>query len=139
MTEYLIETPWDSKDKRDLTERFAGLRIVNVEFPKDADDIFLTFEDGIRIKIWDNGQSCCEHRYTRTDDDPSDLIGKVFTSAIVKDGPDLTSEDDPGGGPHDSQFLEIIAGGTCVTFCTHNEHNGYYGGFSINYLEMPKV
>ena len=35
------------------------------------------------------------------------------------------------GGVHEVQFLNIETSLGIITFETHNEHNGYYGGFYI--------
>ena len=85
------------------------------------------------IEIWDGGQSCCECRYTTTDDNPSDLVGKKLTKVEVADGPDT---DDDDNDVHEVQFLRIHAEDETVVFETHNEHNGWYGGFWIQAKEI---
>ena len=42
------------------------------------DRLLFTFEDGIKMKLFDNGQSCCERRYMHTDDDIQDFVGAVL-------------------------------------------------------------
>lgn len=80
----------------------------------------ITFEDGKKIKIFDDGQSCCEHRYMRTDDDVKALVGKKLVHIATKEGP--TTE---------IVFLEIMTSDGFITISNHNEHNGYYGGFGM--------
>lgn len=104
-----------------------GKGIVSAHLEDDR--ITLRFLDGTGIVFRDDAQSCCERRYMRTDDNLSDLHGKNFSGAEVKDGP---SEEDPDSYEcHDVQFLELRAEDRTVTISSHNEHNGYYGGFDI--------
>ena len=45
----------------------------------------------------------------------------------MKEGPEEANE---WGDSHETMFVEIVTdGGDSVTLTTHNEHNGYYGGF----------
>lgn len=92
-------------------------------------EIRLTFDDGTGIVIEDNGQSCCESRYITTDDDLHLIQGGQLLAIEVKDGPD--AEDQPYE-VHETQFLEIQTSVGFVQFVTHNEHNGYYGGFILD-------
>ena len=94
----------------------------------DEDEITLHFTGG-RLSLRDCGQSCCEERYMSTDDDIRGLIGQRFVCWEIKDGPDESDEDDYN--VHETQFLEIKTETGFVTVVNHNEHNGYYGGFSI--------
>jgi hypothetical protein len=94
----------------------------------DEDEITFRFEGG-SLRLRDCGQSCCETRYMSTDDDIRSLIGQRFVCWEVKDGG--TNIDDDGYDQHDAQFLEIQTEGGFVTIVNHNEHNGYYGGFSV--------
>ena len=87
----------------------------------------LWFTDGTGIAFWDDGQSCCESRYFRTDDDLARLVGAVFLKAELRDAPGLPDE----YGEHEIQFLDVQTSVGMVQVCAHNEHNGYYGGFSI--------
>jgi hypothetical protein len=94
-----------------------------------ADDVLhLDFTDGYRLKISDEGQSCCESRYMTTSDCLNEYVGATLISVSVLDGPSFTGTDDQ----HEVQFLRITTSKGDITFETHNEHNGYYGGFDIN-------
>lgn len=93
----------------------------------DEDSVTLHFSSG-KLTLRDCGQSCCENRYMSTDDDVRDLIGQRFVCWEVKDGPGV---DNDGYTQHDTQFLEIQTEGGFVTLVNHNEHNGYYGGFTV--------
>lgn len=113
-------------------KEYFGRKIVDADFSDDS--LVLTFEDGVKIKIFDDGQSCCEARYMRTDDEVSFLKGKTLTGIESKDA---TSTEDPDGyGEHEVVFLEIQTDQGSITFSNHNEHNGYYGGFGLSIEEL---
>lgn len=113
----------DSVDafKGALNKTIAGLTLG------DDDALHFTFEDGSKIKMFDGGQSCCESRYMRTDDNLSDYIGAQLLGAEIKEAPDIQDE----YGEHEVQFLEVKTSKGSFTMASHNEHNGYYSGFLI--------
>lgn len=98
-----------------------------IENVKLADALYLIFVDGTQLKIYDDGQSCCESRYIVCDDDLESFRGSVFLDILIKDAPDI----EDGGEVHEVQFLEIITNNGTFVCSNHNEHNGYYGGFWI--------
>lgn len=89
----------------------------------------MTFEDGSKMFLTDEGQSCCEHRYMSTDDTLSEYEDSTFQDVELKNGPSV--DDEEGYGVHDVQFLDIKTSKGIFTISSHNEHNGYYGGFYI--------
>lgn len=94
----------------------------------DGDELMLTFSDGVTLRFADRGQDCCERRYMTCDDDLQSFTGDRFDSAELLDGPD----GDSGGDVHETKFLHIrMASGNVITCQTHNEHNGFYGGFNV--------
>jgi hypothetical protein len=97
------------------------------------DEVRLEFEDGKKIKVWDDGQSCCESRYMTTDDDIKFLVGKALTDIVVKY---VESSEPNEYTEHEMAFLEFQTKDGQVVFCTHNEHNGYYGGFGLSIDEI---
>ena len=101
-----------------------GKQIKSVELIDDQ--IVLTTSEG-GLRLLDDGQTCCESRYMRTDDDLSEFAGAVVNGFELKQAPDQESEWDT----HEVQFLEIATSKGAITFASHNEHNGYYGGFHI--------
>lgn len=103
-----------------------GPVIKDVEI--DEDSVTLHFSAG-HLTLRDCGQNCCETRYMSTDDDVRSLIGQRFVCWEVKDGDYRGVEDEYN--VHEVQFLEIQTEGGFVTLVNHNEHNGYYGGFSV--------
>lgn len=93
----------------------------------EDDALHLTMDDGTRICIYDGGQSCCESRYMRTDDNLSNFIGAKLLDAELKPAANLPAE----YGEHEIAFLDIKTDKGVFQLVTHNEHNGYYGGFLI--------
>lgn len=104
-----------------------GKTIVALRLDEDDDALHLEFSDGSKIVIFDDGQSCCESRYMRTDDDLTYFIGSKFTGTSLRDAPDR----DEDGGVHEVQFLIVHTDAGDFTMANHNEHNGYYGGFLL--------
>ena len=107
-------------------EKYVGKVISSVVLGSD-DVLQFVFADGSEMKVWDSGQSCCESRYMTTDDDLSFYSGTKLVSIEVRDAPDM----EEGYEVHEVQFLEVMTNRGCFTMATHNEHNGYYGGFCI--------
>lgn len=114
----------------------STVNAFNSSLNKKIDKVFLDeqhnvlvfeFGDGARLKIYDDGQSCCETRYMRTDDTLIEFYGAILLGAEIKDAPNITDQ----YGDHEVQFLEIKTDKGAFTMASHNEHNGYYGGFAI--------
>jgi hypothetical protein len=102
----------------------------------DAGEFYLRFTDGTGVRIWDGGQSCCEHRYLTCDDNLDHLRGMVLRDLNYREG--LVR--DEGGDVHEIGFVDIVYdAGQSVVLTTHNEHNGYYGGFCVRADALPKV
>ncbi|RTM07439.1 MAG: hypothetical protein EKK31_11815 [Hyphomicrobiales bacterium] len=95
------------------------------------DTLTLTFLDGSILKAVDSGQSCCEHRYMVCDDDLAAYAGSVFTGMEIRDAPNEPDD----YGEHEVQFLYVNTSNGPFHVASHNEHNGYYGGFwiTLNY------
>jgi hypothetical protein len=111
---------------------FLGKTIIRAELINDR--IELDFSDGTQIDVWDDGQSCCENRYITTDDDLKTLVGHELTRIVAKDGPSKGEDWDI----HETCFVEIGTEASFVTLVTHNEHNGYYGGFALTITDRGK-
>jgi hypothetical protein len=107
-------------------DMYVGRVIESVVLGSD-DVLHFVFTDGSRMRIYDDGQSCCEHRYMTTDDDLSSFSGSVLVNIEVRDAPDMENDYEV----HEVQFLEVMTNRGCFTMATHNEHNGYYGGFCV--------
>jgi hypothetical protein len=112
----------------------AELSRSDTEYNGEVQSFRLTFTDGTNLSIYDNGQSCCEYRHMSTDDDPNSLVGGKLVSIQEKDG---SSEGGPDedcetyGEVHETAFVEVATDKGFITLVNHNEHNGYYGGFSM--------
>lgn len=104
----------------------VGKTIKSIELRGD-DALYIDFEEGGAIRIRDDGQSCCETRYMRTDDDLASFVGARLLGGELKDAPNLPHAYDE----HEVQFLELKTTKGSLTMASHNEHNGYYGGFWI--------
>jgi hypothetical protein len=98
----------------------------------EENELRIVFSDGKEIVIYDNGQSCCEDRYMSTDDNLSEFKGHALKKIELKNG-DGTESD---WGEHEILFLEITTDKGFFQIVNHNEHNGYYGGFSIEIKEL---
>jgi hypothetical protein len=111
-------------------EEYYGRTITGASMSDER--LRLTFTEGPAIEIWDNGQSCCERRYMRTDDNLETLIGGKLVRIEAKDGPDL----EDGWECHEQVFVEVGTDQGFITIANHNEHNGYYGGFDLTITEV---
>jgi hypothetical protein len=109
----------------------------------DDNELTLTFvapdsSPAGRLVISDEAQSCCEKRYLTCDDDLGDLIGQRLVHIMAKPGP--AWEDGNKGDiweenfAHETCFVEVMTNRGSITLCTHNEHNGYYGGFRLGII-----
>ena len=83
--------------------------------------------DGSTLSLRDDGQSCCEARYMRTDDDLAYYAGSTLLDFELADAPSVKAEYEE----HDVQFLHVKTSKGSFTMSNHVEHNGYYGGFLI--------
>lgn len=111
--------------------KYAGRKITAAVLADNA--LSLTFSDGVRIRLYDDAQSCCESRYITTDDDPVSLVGGMLRAIEAKLGPETEGEYED---MHETCFVEVsTVEGVIVTLTTHVEHNGYYGGFGLTIKE----
>jgi hypothetical protein len=94
-----------------------------------SDSIVIEVEDGTKVVFRDHGQSCCESRYVTTDADLPSYVGKKIIEYELRDMPGSGDED--SSDYHDVQAFVIHTDEGNIDFVTHVEHNGYYGGFSI--------
>lgn len=95
----------------------------------------LDFEDGSALIVFDDGQNCCEARYMRTDDPINDLVGGRLVDIVLNKAKAV--EGTYSCDSHEIEFLDVKTDKGVVSFSCHNEHNGYYGGFSLAIEELP--
>jgi len=110
----------------------VGKRIESVSMCLDTLEIELN--DGRSVHVSDEGQSCCERRYMTCDDDLPSFAGATIAAIETRDVPPIADDDNEC---HDVQFLVVTTDKGAITCSTHNEHNGYYGGFSIQARLQP--
>jgi hypothetical protein len=104
-----------------------GKTISGLTLEEEGRFITIDFHDGTNLRVADEGQSCCESRYMRTDDDMQHFVGAKLTGLEIKEAPNEPDE----YGDHEVQFLEVQTDRGVFTMASHNEHNGYYSGFYI--------
>lgn len=124
----MINTLSSNKESVEAFKEAMGKKIKSLTLDEKA--IHFEFEDGYKMKLFDDGQSCCESRYMRTDDVLKYYIGAVFMDAEIKEAAPLKNDRDDCD-VHEIEFLDIKTDKGVFTLTSHNEHNGYYGGFSI--------
>lgn len=114
-------------------QHHVGKKIASITLGSLDDNLHIWFSDGTGVKISDDDYQCCEQRYITTDDDLTSYVGDTLLGTEVKGCSDLDTQE----GYHEIQFLEIKTDKGCITFTTHNEHNGYYSGFNIRTKDLP--
>ena len=104
-----------------------GNTIEKVWLDEKDNELKFKFTNGVGIRIWDDGQSCCEYRYMVTADDLTEYQNAKLLDFELKDAPNGEDE----YGEHEIQFLDVKTDKGVFQMANHNEHNGYYGGFWI--------
>ncbi len=115
-----------NKDSVETFNQSTGKTIAALEIVEN--ELIFTFDNDSKMKLFDDGQSCCETRYMHTDDNLQDFIGSMLQGAEVREGAEETSE---WGESKESEFLIVSTSKGQFTIVNYNEHNGYYGGFLI--------
>lgn len=105
---------------------FIGKTIIKIDMNEKR--LRLLFFDETSLTFRDNGQSCCENRYMRTDDDLEYHVSSTFLGAETSASEEMIVDE---YGEHEIEFLKISTSNGGFTISNHNEHNGYYGGFWI--------
>jgi hypothetical protein len=119
-TELLIEGLDESKLE------FGGLEIKHCSVGSSLE---LVFKDGRHLRLADEMRSCCENRHMTCDDELTFMRGAKLLWIEEKPVQDLSK---PGEyEKHEAVFIEVVTDRGAITLCTHNEHNGYYGGFDL--------
>jgi len=115
-----------NKDTVDAIKSSLGKTITKVRLDENILDFL--FEDGSKLNLWDNGQSCCEQRYMTTADNLEEFAGAQLLDFELKGSEPGTPESD---SEHEIEFLDVKTSKGVFQVANHNEHNGYYGGFDI--------
>jgi hypothetical protein len=88
----------------------------------------LLFGNEGELLLWDESDECCsKHSLTCDDPDTSFFHGASLLGFTV--GEYKSIEDDYDS--HDVRFVDIVTSKGVLSFCGHNEHNGYYSGIDI--------
>lgn len=83
-----------------------GKKIKKVWLDEGENRLKFEFEDDSILEMYDDGQSCCEHRFMRTDDNLDEYAGATLLNFELKDV-DI-KEDDEWGEVQEIQFLDVI-------------------------------
>ena len=121
-----------NRNEKDEADKYYGKIRKSAEMNEEK--VTIEFEDGIKIELTDEGQSCCEYRYISCDDDVNRIIGSELVKIEIK----KTEEKEEDYEIHEMAFVDIQTNQCFITFCTHNEHNGYYGGFILSLKEVQE-
>ena len=120
--------------QKGLGQIITGLTLVK-DHTTEEDHLLIEFESGYKMRIFDDGQSCCESRWMHTDDDLAYHVGATLLNGEVRDGPE--EQEGEYGECKESQFLILTTSKGQFTMVNYNEHNGYYGGFGVVVREVP--
>lgn len=112
-----------------------GIASLKVDDRGDG-ELQMRFTDGTGVRFYDDGRSCCESRYMRTDDDLDYHKGAALVGVELRDGP-TTREEDEYGDVQEIQFLVVTTSKGTFTCASHNDHNGYYGGICLSVAALP--
>jgi len=116
------------KETSSIWKEVEGRTIKAIRLDRGA--LHFELEDGLGFRLIDDGQSCCEARYITSDGEDFDFYcGAKLKKITMKEGPLRGNHEECD--VHEVCFVEIETTKGSFSVCTHVEHNGYYGGFSI--------
>ena len=121
----MIQMLGGNEETVDALKQAIGGTISGIAMKRDT--LSIAMSNGRTLRLEDAGQSCCESRYMTCDDDMSGYEGATLVSVETRDAPSI----EDSSGDHEVQFLVVTTSKGTITASTHNEHNGYYGGFAI--------
>lgn len=110
-----------------VISQYVGQTIRDITVTPEL--VTLTFDHG-KLELSDDASYCCERRYITCDDDTNYHKGAKLLGVEIGSCSE-TVPDDIDQDAHAVQFLIIRTNRGVITAATHNEHNGYYGGFYI--------
>lgn len=128
----MIRTVGGNVDSDKALTAAIGRKIESIVCSDDG--LLIGFAEGKSLQVVDDASSCCERRYMSCDDELESFIGGTLVSLSIEDAPD--PEPEVEGKDHNVQFLHVRTSRGSFTVQTHNEHNGYYGGFDIRCHEV---
>jgi len=114
---------------------FKGCLIREIHLDYDANngqgELIITFDTGKQLVIYDSPPKCCEHRYLHTSDDLSSFAGEKFVDLYCRGFKENEHGNDEA---NEIGFYVIKTDKGQFVLETHNDHNGYYGGFHIQFM-----
>lgn len=130
-------------DERKVIEKFTGATITKISLEPRAkdgdrfdthDELVIEFKHPVgKVRIFDDGQNCCERRYMTTDgDDLSYYVGAHLVALRTTHAEAKVGE---YGDVDDLAFLNVDTSKGTFVVSFHNDHNGYYGGFGLTVVE----
>jgi hypothetical protein len=116
---------------KESAEMAQGKRIESIKIDNDTGVSMVHFvmQCGGELDLFDDGQSCCEHRYFTCDDDLTQFWGAEIVDVVLKPGGETENDD-----VHEWAFVEVVTSKGSFTFTAHNDHNGYYGGINLSVM-----
>ena len=114
----------------DALQSCVGRRIVSMRIAENR--LYIRCEDQTTLIIWDDARYCCETRYMYTADNLQYFEGAVLMNCTVCCGRVVPLDEDQDE-VNDVMFVNIETSKGVCTIETHNDHNGYYGGFCLEY------
>ena len=121
----MIQSLGGNEETVNAVKSALGKTIETVKL--EDNELLFKFTDGTALKMFDDGQSCCENRYMATSDDLAEYSNTTLLDFELKTAPNM----EDGYGDHEVQFLDVKTSNGVFQMANHNEHNGYYGGFWI--------
>ena len=113
-------------------ESVRGMRIERMKIDEErgyGDGVLCIYLPGNRLlTVRDDGRRCCEARYLTCDDDLEAFAGATLQNIEIREGPGAEEREFDF---HEMAFVHVITDKGTVVLTTHNEHNGYYGGFAL--------
>jgi hypothetical protein len=127
-TELLSKDKIVSSTMEQILHTVGSKNIQEIELIDDRyeNSLIFLFNDSY-LRLFDNCQICCEHRYITINDDLSYYVGSSLIGFDVKEVETSINKDDC----HEQVFVDVITSKGAFTICSHNIHNGYYGGFTL--------
>lgn len=118
---------------QDIKGKIVQKIYLDIDVYLGHDVLIIEFSDGQKVGIADTEQCCCEHRYITCDDDLTGYQGAHLEDISLREG-----RDDIGDGMdcHEVAFVKVVTDQGTITLTSHNEHNGYYGGFDLAILAL---
>lgn len=131
----LIDDLWGSPNSIETAEAMSvvkGLTISGISIDSTRGDK-LVFEfkgTPTKLEVWDDGQNCCEYRHIEPDIDLENFVGSKLLDISSMRAGNIDDEED-AWKVIEVCFLHVTTSAGKFVCSNYNEHNGYYGGFSI--------